>query len=449
MKPVRAAVIFLLLVAPLSVLAQTKEAERIKIVSNWGGLGESEHGELTIKRKSGGYFRDGRKVEDGLIRDLIAAVNEPVVLKPESSNLGITQQWLEANAEEGAKEYAEWYFSAAAPNQRDLYFSSLRDRAFVEKVIQSLFSFVRSDDYPHVEVTIMGAGGAQVTVASASQYLFMLPWKVTKDGRTAETYNAHISRAVAGLLPEKFANRGRIAGEGLRRDLAEAVMRWIEDDWNLLETENKAGEYLAPLRSRFTVETAEINGNHNVEYGKEWVNGNPAETNLHATLRRNDFPNNFFIGAVLPYKNNRVENVDLFLNGIERYRNLTLSVPWLSEYIASHPRVDVELRFVGDRSFGEKAMRIFTDDMRQIGKEALADEVAAIQKDVSLLRVGRKYSQAHWLVLPDGRMILWRFIGYDALLKWKAAEFTHHECSRYQAKCVGAVISPDGAIISK
>lgn len=181
-----------------------------------------------------------------------------------------------------------------------------------------------------------------------------------------KTYNANISRAIASLLPKKFANRERINGEGLRHDLAEAVMRYIEDDWNLLDAENKAGKYLEALRSKFIVETAEI-----------------------------------------------------------------------------------ELRFITDCSFSEKAMQIFAADMKAIGKESLVNEVAAIRKEVSLLRVGRTYYQAHWLVLPDGRMVLWRFIGYDALLKWRPGDFTQHECSRYGGKCVGAVIFQDGMLISK
>jgi hypothetical protein len=117
--------------------------------------------------------------------------------------------------------------------------------------------------------------------------------------------------------------------------------------------------------------------------------------------------------------------------------------------VALHPKVNVELRFVKDRSFSEKAMRVFADDMRHLGKESLVKDVAAVQKGTSLLLIGRTYYQGYWLVLPDKRMVLWRFIGDDSLLKWKSEKFNRKDCSDSQKECVGAVISPDGALISK
>lgn len=441
--------LLLLLLIPSLVPAQTNGAEQIKITSDHLGLGTTNRGDLVIKHKSGGYYAGSSKVKEQLILELMKALDEPVVSKPELANLGITQEWLDANAEKGVKEYAEDYFSTAALNQQALYLSSFKNPGFIENVVPWLFNFDRSDDYPYLEVTITDKDGKQTTVASDSQYLFMIPWKITREGKTVETYNTHLSYAVANLLPKKFTNGARLTGERLRSDLAEAVMRRIKRDWDSLDAENKAGKYLESLRSKFIIEDVDINPYHNVDYGKEWVKGNPSDINLHATLRRGDFPENFFVSIVLPFKDGRVENVDLFLNTIERYRSLAMSVSWLTEYLKANPKVSIELRFVTDRSFSEKAMRIFADDMKGVGKEALATEVAAVQKDVSLIAVGRDYYQAHWLILPDGRMILWRYRGADALLKWKPDDFTHKDCKDYQGQCVGAVISPDGMLVPK
>jgi hypothetical protein len=122
------------------------------------------------------------------------------------------------------------------------------------------------------------------------------------------------------------------------------------------------------------------------------------------TLRRPDFPENFSISVVLPFKGGKVENVDGFLNSIELYKGLALSVDWLNDYLTDHPNVQVELRFVNDRSFSEKAMKSFAKDMGR--NQSLVNEVMAAQKDICLLFVGGMYSGAHWLILPDKRMVV-------------------------------------------
>src|SRR5262249_807881 len=144
--------------------------------------------------------------------------------------------------------------------------------------------------------------------------------------------------------------------------------------WDLLEVENKAALYLDEIRKVFTVEAAEINGYHNADYGKEWINGNATQVNLHALLKRDSLPRSFPVGVVLPYKDGKVENVSVFLNSIEKYQAQALAVPWLKRHLAAQPRTKVELRYVTDRSFSEKAMKIFTEDMRLGGKESLAKE---------------------------------------------------------------------------
>lgn len=436
---------FLLL--PVSVRAQTIEVKQIRIVSGWGGLGTGKHNELTISCQSGECKADGKKLPYELIVDLLRAIDSPVIPKPNLANLGITQEWLNRNAEKGIKEYAEFYFSTAAPNQKELYFSSFKNLTFVEKVLPSLFFFIRTDDYPTIEIEITQTNGHSIKLSSDSQPLFMLPWYIAKDRLKTKTYNAGIAKAVANLLPKKFANRDRIAGEGFSRELAETVMREIEDQWETLNVENKAGQYLKQLREKYTIEMAEINGYHNVDHGKEWVNGNTSEINMHATLSSPAFAKNFVIGLALPFRNGTVENVDKFLNSIERYKALALSIPWLNTYIKGNPNTHLELRYVHDRSFSLKAMTVFAKDMKL--KEDLVKEIEKIQNDVCLLMVGRKYYQAYWLVLPDKRMVLWRFRGYDALLKWKRDELSRWDCADYQGECVGAVISSDGKLISR
>jgi hypothetical protein len=91
-------------------------------------------------------------------------------------------------------------------------------------------------------------------------------------------------------------------------------------------------------------------------------------------------------------------------------------------------------------------MQNFTADMKQLGKESLADEVARAQDKVALVFLD--YG-SDWNVLPDNRMILWRHYLPASFLKWTKADFTFKRCVEYNANnggCVGAVVSADGVL---
>ncbi|MEP6902359.1 MAG: hypothetical protein ABJA66_11450 [Actinomycetota bacterium] len=280
----------------------------------------------------------------------------------------------------------------------------------------------------------------------------MLPWEIVRNGKTTKTYNANISRAIVALLPKKFANKKRVSGEDLRSVLATFVMRYIEKDWERVESENKAGDTLTELKKTYTIVSAEINPYHGVDFGLEWGKDKPSETNLILILRKNDFPKSFSIQLKLPIQNEKVENLSTFQNKIDSYQDLVFSVSWLKNYIESGKR-NVELRFITNRSFSEKAMKKFAEDMNKIGKNELVSEVEKEKENIALIGVGGglEYYQSYWLVLPNKKVILWRY-RYPLLLNWSEKDFETNECTDNIAaglKCIGAVISTDGNIVSK
>jgi hypothetical protein len=439
----------LLLLLPVWALAQTAEVTQIRISSSWGGLGTPAHDQLVITRKRSDYYANGKKVNAVLVSNLLAALNAPTISDVDLANLGITQEWLDANAEPAIKEYADFYYSAAAPNLQALYLSNFKDITLMKGLSASLYRGWWTDDYPLVEVEVTKAEGTKLVATSKAQQLFMLPWEMSVGNQNTKTYNADIARAIVALLPKKFVNRERLAGEGLRRKLAESVMMSIKHDWELLDAKNKAGKYFETLTQRFLIMEAEVNSYHNLDFGQEWINGDSGVENLQVSLDRNDPPANLSIGIALPFKNGAVEGVDTFMTGVDRYVNLVLSVPWLNEFIRSNPRTYFQLRYVGDRSFGEKAFQIFAADMRLQKKESLVREVEAVQKEVSLLSIGWRYNRDYWLVLPDKRVVLWRFNRYGKPIKFPSAASSAWDCSKYQDKCVGAMISVDGELVGQ
>ncbi|HEX5082223.1 MAG TPA: hypothetical protein VFY40_09260, partial [Blastocatellia bacterium] len=140
------AVLLCLSLLTVTAVAQSRSIEQIRIVSRWAGLGPIAHGELIVTRKSGSYQVNGKKISDELIVNLLSAIDAPVVTAPNLANLGITQEWLDANAEKAAREHAGAYFSSANKDQQALYFSSFKDPKFIEeKVLPRLYDSWHTD----------------------------------------------------------------------------------------------------------------------------------------------------------------------------------------------------------------------------------------------------------------------------------------------------------------
>ena len=336
--------------------SQTREVQEIKIISTWGGLGTPQKSELLITHKPKGYFAKGNKIENKEIENLLNAIYAPEIKQFQATNLGITQEWLNANAEPGVKEYADYYYSVAAPNQKELYLSSFKNLQLIEKILPNVLSGGWTDDYPRFTVEITESDGSKTVVSSDEQPSFMLPWEIVRNGEMIHTYNANISRALVALLPKKFANKDRLSGENFNSILAHSIMDYIKDDWELLESENKAGNTLSILKKDYKIISAEINPYHGLDFGLEWGKDKPTETNLNLILRKDSFPKKFSIQLKLLVQNEKVESLNEFQNKIDKYQDLVFSVLWLKDYIESEKRT-VELRFITNRSLSEKAVK--------------------------------------------------------------------------------------------
>lgn len=439
----------LVLLAAVSVAtAQTvHEVKMITIRSGWGGLGGSKDLTVQIIHTPSGFTQDGKPIDAKLVKALVAAVDAPRIAKPDAANLGITPEWLNAQVN-SQKPRAFSQASETTPGQLALFQKKFTDLNTVSAVVPNLWRYTSFDDYPGARVVIEYDDGSKVTASTHSYYVFMIPWQVgSQDG---ETYNADISRAVAALLPKNSVNKERLGGDGLAGKLTEALMSSIETEWNLKGGEELVGGALSQLRQKYEVVNTEITPYHHPEYGKAWDKPGPKESNLHATLRRPEFPQNVVDAVVLREDHGKVSGVDDFLKNGEQYEKLALSVPWLNEYIKKYPKAFFRISYVHDASFGDKALRTFTADMKLRERPDLIQKVTAQQKEIALLMVGIEYSESYWLVFPDKHMMLWRYEGRSGLLKWATTDFGEGRCADYNVNnggCSGREVTEAGDLI--
>ena len=125
------------------------------------------------------------------------------------------------------------------------------------------------------------------------------------------------------------------------------------------------------------------------------------------------------------------------------------SVPWLKKFIDGHPHVSFRISYVQNASFGEKAMRTLSGDMKLRDRNDLIGQVKAQQTQIALLIVGMRYAEAYWLVFPDKHLLLWRYIGPSGLLKWSPSDFKGggmRRLSRHRAAQAGKS-APDGTLV--
>jgi hypothetical protein len=420
--------------------------KQVVIRSRWAGLALPPHRETLIdisRTTSGNYQRsDGTRVErtrvNGLVSALEASPNQHVDLH----DLGIDDRWLTEHfpvAEKGNNELQN--HENATAKQRDLFKRTFESPDSLGPIVAEMFSAVRhTDDNPFVQISVTFEDGLVLQGQSNSQYEFMLPWTINRGSNKVDAFNRDISRAIVALMPDASTNRERLNGDGFPEVLGSAVMEAIQNDWDLLEVEEKCPQALAALRGRYELRSATISGDYAIEYGREWRHDRPQETNLQTVVSKSEFPARFDETVVLEMSGPRVIGISQFLRQADRFERLSPSIPWLNEYRSSHPGVSIHLYYVQSGSLAGRGLNVFRADMRAVRRGPLATQITEIHDEVALLVVdennGQTFTQSHWIVLPDHRTVLWRFRGPPSAL----APFQGQECSRDDPEAVGGCV---------
>ena len=139
----------LLIVFGNGVSAQTEGISSIKVISKWDGMGTPASDRLTIKQKKGEFYRNGKLIKTELIEAVTRALNVSEE-QPSLKDFGITQEWLNLNAEKVLSNRVHSSFE----NEKALFFNSFRDMKLVEKVFPKVIGGWWTDDYPYFEIEI-------------------------------------------------------------------------------------------------------------------------------------------------------------------------------------------------------------------------------------------------------------------------------------------------------
>jgi len=410
---------------------------------------------IDVVKNGEAYYEGGEAVNPALVAALAEALRAAVNPEPNRDDLGFTPAWLKANAPRLGEKLTSSTLVGGKPIHEADFELAFADPATVANAIPLLFRHQFCVDCDHfiesVEISASFEDGTQIRARAGSDFPYMLPWHMQDNGADVVAYNADISRAVAALLPEDAANHSLLGGEHLDMRLGRIVLSESEHNVRLLEVEEKTGETLKTIRSRYAVESAEIG-----PYEDPALVGRTAEqSNLVLRLKSADWPSNVSEAVMLKYEDGNVVGTDNFLQDAPGFEKLVLSIPWLKEYAKNHARVPIQISFVRDASLSHEALALFSADMKLIGREELIPKVQAVKRSIAFVTIGSGMSRSDWLAFPDGRMLLWRFwrIGLpsapSSLPVWPDSEYSAKPCaasSNNLLHCVGREVSLNGSL---
>jgi hypothetical protein len=401
-------------------------------------MGPSRDDVLLIRRDRNRFTAKGRTIEPDSVAHLLPAISaEPIPIITYAS-LGIDREWLVENADAALRKAYTPPTGTATHGQRALFERLFADEELVAKVVHRALGGGGTDDYPELEVAIRWSDGRTTIVRSESSALFMIPFRIETGGEGSFTCDSRVSRAIAALLPEEFANRERLAGEALPERLGRAILHEREREWGLLELEEHFGADLAGLRGRFEIETSRVARISSFDVG------NPDYSTYlswNATLRDGRLPPNVAIGVSIPIEEKRLASLEPFLQRIDALEDRVLAVPWLAEDIAAHPDTTIEIRFVTNRALGTNAAEHILEVLKKTGRTSLAERLTPLLGDSILLVASEGSNWSRWILLPDGTTMLWHYKGHVPLGRTEAS-VAPWDCNSFW--CSARIFGPDG-----
>lgn len=420
----------------------TRNVRTITITSKWGGLSfkpvPSE--QYVISFANGRYSANGKVIDVQLVQNLMDALNAPVLPAAQLDNMGLTQSWLGAHAEEALTSL---HVASALPEQRALFLRTFSDVRQAQQLLPLVSKpYTHTDDYPSIRVDIVALDGRATSVDAFSQAPLMVPWQIKYEGHTNKTWNADIGRSIGALLPAKFLNGYLLQGETLEPRLAEVVMDKIRIQWDILGAESETHGLIAELGTRYRLEEAKVQTAYDDDFESSEQYEAENSSNFFSTLSRPQDPSNFKLYFVALHAGHGASSPSPIT--VDSYAQTVLGVPWMAKFIHQHPEWPIGIRIVDGRSLSPIGVARFARDMQQAGHPELIDRVRREAKDIALLMTDR----GRWLVFPDHSAILWRALDFDqpGWLGLKPESLPEHECGDGYSNCPSVRVSSSGRV---
>jgi hypothetical protein len=386
----------------------------------------------TIVRAGDTYTVLGRPIAASNVRRLVDSIESPQIPIATASSLGVGPAFLQRYSPGAAKSG----------------FGVLADIGGVSARFTKLFedpnevaSFIRgnfllraiADDYSSESLSIYCSDKSILKTSSSVASIYMLPWTVTINGHTTETYNVDISRSLSAMLGSLSANAERLSDDEFAREYARAVARTYEDRFgspDALELIPHLKEGLA--RGRFLVR----------EPASLWN-----DRSIDLVVSTTAFGPNLDLREIIPIDASTDPShfvIQRLVKVADRLRTLRWLVTALGTGLL---KVDItdENAESSLTSYVAGDVRRLSDAGRALSAQMLASETHIVTMDISIQsRDGLAGPNSTWYLFPDGSAMLAGFnagalkpFGLDETLMTPKIEYR---------MASGEIISPDGTL---
>lgn len=348
---------------------------------------------------------------------------------------------LQASIRDGLADKSSAGYS---PRQKALLHSAEDNPRQIEAAISRSRVITHTDDYPSLSVTVTLDNSDSIEATSHSQHLYMLPWEIKGHG---ETWNIAIAEALHDLLPKAFQARERLTyDEG---SLSEMFDSGMSEQLGEAGAEDAAGNAVTALRSVFVVKTAAMYGSlGNTDFSPN------APRDLVAALAMPDSSPNLVMRFRVTVVHGKARNLDTEIARAKAVFERVKSVPFLAAQMRIHREDTFTVNYWYGTSLHPADMVVSGDEtnaferyMRDVKGIVLTkpqlDDAGLVQQEEG------KYA-SQWVVLPDGRVVLWRtFAPGDSAANLKSCGIQRDAADLMADayRCVGLIFESNGELV--
>ncbi|MBF0385453.1 MAG: hypothetical protein HQL27_06230 [Candidatus Omnitrophica bacterium] len=192
----------------------------------------SVKGDIKIFYQSGKYYEDGKVfdpiagnfsiekkiIDEQAVNNLIKLASEDIGQDQLFAQLGINKIWLEDRAKSAVGEFLkQGKFSEDETRKIENLFV---DEELVKQLLLRNYKSGITDNYPTINIAIKTKEDEVINISSKSQFPFMLPWKITRNGKEFDSNNTSINKAIISLLPKEFEESKSLNGKNLEHFVA-------------------------------------------------------------------------------------------------------------------------------------------------------------------------------------------------------------------------------------